>query len=96
MRLALISFPLGVIAWVSLGTVGFVLAGLARYYEMRAGRRTRYQAIAVGAAGVLIGGLWDSWSGTSEWPPAVVLALSGILLGASTRHVFGMMLGGAD
>ncbi len=96
MRPALLSVPFGVVAWVSLGAVGLFLAGLARYYQMRAGRRTRYEAVAIGALGILVGGLWDTWSGTGEWPPAVVLALSGCLLGGSARHVFAMMLGGAE
>lgn len=96
MDAGLVSVVLGVVAWGSLGAVGLMLAALARFYQQRARRRTQYEAIAAAAMGLLVGGIWDTWTGSGGWLPAAILALSGVLLGGTARHVFAMMLGGAD
>ncbi|NLT43265.1 MAG: hypothetical protein GXX93_11370 [Anaerolineae bacterium] len=86
------------LAWVALGTVGLVLAALGRFYQAKAGRSTYYRVLAAGAIVLLVGGVWDAWTGSAAdgWAPSVVLAVSGLVVGWSARHLFGLMLEGAN
>ena len=88
----------GALAWLALGAVGLVLARLGRFYEARAGRRTHYRILAAGAFGVILAGVWDAYQGcgVGAWLPSVLLAVSGLVVGWSARHLFGLMLDGPN
>jgi len=93
-----ISVALGIVGWLCLSLLCLALALLGRFYERRAGRRTYYRLFVLCAAGFSVGGVWDALvgSGAPGWPPSVILAAFGVLLGLLARHLFGLMLGGAN